>query len=181
LASEWFAAYTRFQHEKNAARLLENKGFEVFLPVYRALHRWKDRNQLVVLPLFPCYLFLRTELDRKLQILQTAGVRWLVENSGRACEVADKEIEAVQRICALGAGVQPYPFLSAGDSVRIRSGPLTGMQGFFIRAKKHYRVVVSVELLQKSVSVEVDLRDVEAAREPITAFSYSQGICSETA
>jgi transcription antitermination factor NusG len=181
LPSAWFAAYTRFQHEKSAAKLLENKGFEVFLPAYRTVHRWKDRNQTVVLPLFPCYLFLRTELDRKVQVLQTAGIRWLVENSGRACEVATEEIEALQRICAMGTRVQPHEFLRAGDLVRIRSGPLIGTQGFFIRAKKHCRVVVSVELLRKSVSVEVDLRDVEARRKPVIPFSYSSGTFGETA
>jgi transcription antitermination factor NusG len=153
--------YTRFQHEKSAASLLEKKNLEVFLPVYRTVHRWKDRNQLVILPLFPCYLFLRTDLHRKLEILRTAGVRWIVENAGHACEVPEAEVEAVRKICSVAARLQPHPFLNHGDLVRVRKGPLIGMEGFFVRAKNQFRVVVSVDLLRKSVAVEVDLADVE--------------------
>jgi len=157
----WYAVYTRFQHEKSAASLLERKEFEVFVPVYRTVHRWKDRNQTVILPLFPCYLFLRTELDRKLEVLQTAGVRWIVENAEHACAVPDAELEAVRKICAVATNLQPHPFLKQGDSVRVRTGPLSGTEGFFVRVKNEYRVVVSIELLRKSVAVEVDLADVE--------------------
>lgn len=143
--------------------MLERKDFEVFFPVYRAVHRWKDRNQIVVLPLFPCYLFLRTELDRKIDILRTAGVRWIVENAGHACPVPEAEIEAVRKICSAATRVQPHPFLKQGDVVRIRRGPLFGMEGFFVRIKNQCRVVVSVDLLKKSVAVEVDVEDVGLA------------------
>jgi len=161
VTNSWYAVYTKFQHEKSAASLLERKAMEVFLPVYRTVHRWKDRNQMLVLPLFPCYLFLRAELDRKIEVLQTAGVRWLVEIAGHACPVPDSEIEAIRKICSVSTRFQPHPFLKQGDLVRIRKGPLTGMEGFFVRTKNQYRVVVSVELLRKSVAVEVDLADVE--------------------
>jgi transcription antitermination factor NusG len=161
LAKAWYAVYTRFQHEKSAASLLEKKEFEVLLPVYQTVHRWKDRKQKVVLPLFPCYLFLRTELDRKLDVLRTVGVRWIVENAGQACPVPGAEIEAVRKMCSVAARLQPYPFLKHGDLVRIRTGPLTGTEGFFVRVKNQYRVVVSVELLRQSVAVEVDLADVD--------------------
>jgi transcription antitermination factor NusG len=157
----WYAVYTKFQHEKSAASLLEKKEFEVFLPVYRTVHRWKDRNQAVILPLFPCYLFIKAELDRKLDVLRTAGVRWIVENAGQACAVPEAEIEAVRKICSAAANFQPHPFLKEGDLVRVRTGPLTGTEGFFVRVKNKYRVVVSVELLRKSVAVEIDLADVE--------------------
>jgi transcription antitermination factor NusG len=157
----WYAVYTKFHHEKSAAGLLEKKDFEVFLPVYRTVHKWKDRNQMVIIPLFPCYLFLRMELDRKLEVLQSAGVRWFVENVGQACPVPDSQIDAVRKICSGATRFQPHPFLRQGDLVRVRRGPLYGMEGFFIRTKGQYRVVVSVELLCKSVAVEVDLADVE--------------------
>lgn len=163
MSSPWYAVYTKFQHEKSAAALLEAKEFQVFLPVYRTVHRWKDRNQLVVLPLFPCYLFLRMELTRKIDVLRTAGVQWLVENAGHACTIPESEIEAVRRICSIATRYQPHPFLKQGDFVRIRKGPLLGVEGFFVRTKNQYRVVVSVELLRKSVAVEVDLADIELA------------------
>jgi transcription antitermination factor NusG len=165
VTAEWYAVYTKFQHEKSAAKLLESKNFEVFLPVYRTVHRWQDRNQLVVLPLFPCYLFLRANLDRKLEALQTAGVRWLVENGGNACPISETEIEELRKICSVGLQVQPHPFLKQGDQVRIHRGPLAGTRGFFVREKNHYRVVIAVELLRKGVSVEIDLRDIEPLHE----------------
>ena len=158
---DWFAVYTKHQHEKSAAALLERKGFQQFLPLYRAVHRWKDRNQQVVLPLFPCYLFVRTELARKLEILQTAGVRWLVENAGRACSIPETEIEAIQRVCSSGVRVEPHPFLKQGDHIRLNSGPLAGVEGILTQVKNGHRIVLSVELLKRSVAVEVDLLSIE--------------------
>lgn len=157
----WYAVYTRFQHEKSAANLLERKDVTVFLPVYRAVHFWGNRNQVVVLPLFPCYLFVKTAVERKLDVLRTAGVRWLVESAGRACEVAETEVEALRKVCASGARLEPHPYLRQGDHVRIRRGPLAGTEGFFVRARNLHRVVVSVELLRKGVSVEVEAGNVE--------------------
>lgn len=165
MADAWYAVYTKHQHEKSAASLLERKDFEVFLPVYRTVHRWQDRNQLLILPLFPCYVFLRGGLDRKLDVLRTAGVRWFVENAGHACEVPEPELEAVRKVCATGSRVQPHPFLKQGDRVRICRGPLAGTQGFFVREKNQYRVVISIELLRQAVSVEIDLNGVEPLRE----------------
>jgi len=157
----WLAVYIKFQHEKSAAKLLEKKEFEVFLPVYRTIHRWKDRKQPVVLPLFPCYLFLRTPIERKLEVLRTPGVQWIVENAGYACTVPNTDIEVIRRICSVGTQPRPHPFLKKGDFVRVRSGPLAGTEGFFVQVKNGYRVVVSVALLQKSVAVEVDLAELE--------------------
>lgn len=157
----WYAVYTRFQHEKSAARLLESKEFEVLLPIYQTVHRWKDRNKRVILPLFPCYLFLRTDLDRKTDILRTPGVRWLVENGGCAAPVSETEIEAIRRVTSFPSRVLPHPFLKKGEAVRIRSGPLAGNEGILICIKNQYRVVISVELVQKAVSVEVHLTDLE--------------------
>jgi transcription antitermination factor NusG len=162
LSETWFALYTKHQHEKTAAALLERKGIQVFLPVYRTVHRWTDRNQSVVLPLFPCYLFVRTVLEAKLEILRTAGVRWLIENAGHACPIPDGEIEAVRKICSVEARFQPHPFLKQGDHVRIRDGALAGIQGILVRVKNQCRVVISVEPLQRSLSLEVDMANLES-------------------
>lgn len=177
----WYAVYTKFHHEKRAASLLEKKEFEVFLPVYRTVHRWKDRNQMVIIPLFPCYLFLRTELGRKLDVLRSAGVRWFVENAGQACAVPDSQIEAVRKICSVATRFQPHPFLKQGDLVRVRRGPLLGMEGFFVRTKGQYRVVVSVELLCKSVAVEVDLADVELVNGSRRSPALAETMAEKTA
>jgi transcription antitermination factor NusG len=167
-APAWYAVYTKHQHEKSASDLLSRKGFEVFLPRYSFERRWKDRTKTVSLPVFPCYLFLRTDLDRKLDILRTPGVFWLVETFGRACAIPESEIEAVRKIISSSSRVEPHPYpgLKDGDLVRIRSGALRGIQGTLIRLKNRYRVVLSVEILQKAISVEVDLGSVELLNSP---------------
>lgn len=137
------------------------KGFEVFLPLYRAEHCWKDRKKIVSLPVFPCYLFVRTDFESKLGILQTPGVFWLIETGGRPCEVANSEIEAIRKITQSPARFEPHPYLKCGDRVRVRQGALAGIEGVLIRVKNRYRVVLSVDLLQKAVAVEVDISLVE--------------------
>jgi transcription antitermination factor NusG len=161
---DWYALYTKHQHEKSAATLLEKKGIEQFLPLYRAVHRWKDRNQQVLLPLLPCYLFVRAELRRKLEVLQTAGIRWFVENAGRACPIPEFEIEALQKVCSSGVHVAPCPFLKKGDTVRLKAGPLLGIEGILTQVKNEHRIVLSVDLLQRSIAVEVDLASVEPVK-----------------
>lgn len=157
----WYAVYTKHQHEKTACELIEGKGFEVFLPLYRAEHRWKDRTKVVSLPVFPCYLFVRTDFERKLEILKTPGVFSLIESGGRPCEVPNSEIEAIRKITQSQAKVEPHPYLKCGDYVRVRQGALAGIAGVLSRVKNRYRVVVSVDLLQKAVSVEVDIASLE--------------------
>jgi transcription antitermination factor NusG len=166
--SVWYAVYTKHQHEKNVSDLLARKGFTVFLPLYNTERRWKDRTKIVSLPIFPCYLFLRTNLDRKLDILRTPGVFWLVENDGHASAIPESEIEAVRKITENSARVEPHPYpsLKDGDFVRIRRGPLAGIQGILTRVKNRYRVVLSVEVLQKAVAVEVELSSVEPVNSP---------------
>jgi len=164
MPADWFAVYTKHQHEKSAAALLEKKGIERFLPLYRAVHRWKDRNQQVDLPLFPCYLFVKADLSRKLDVLQTAGIRWFVENTGHACPVPEVEIEALRKVCASGVRVEPHPFLRQGDTVRLIAGPLLGVEGILAQVKNEHRIVLSVELLKRSIAAEVDLAMVELVR-----------------
>src|SRR5271154_449030 len=159
--SDWYAAYTKHQHEKRVADHFTNKGFEVFFPVYVTAHRWKDRAQLVTLPLFPCYVFLRTDLERKLDILRTPGVFGLVGNAGRATSIPEGDLDMLRRVSTDRSRIEPHPFLKAGDRVRVCVGPLAGAEGILIKIKNRYRVVVSVELLQKAVAVEVDLAVVE--------------------
>ena len=160
----WYAVYTKHQHEKAACELLAGKGFEIFLPLYHMKRNWKDRTKVVSLPVFPCYLFLRANLVRKLEILQTPGVFWLVESGGRACEVPNSEIEAVRRITQSSAAAEPHPYLQCGDHVRVRQGALAGIKGVLIRMRNRYRVVVSVNLLQKAIAVEVDFSMIERTR-----------------
>lgn len=161
----WYAVYTKHQHEKKAADLLQKRGFEVFLPLLKERRRWKDRTKHVSLPMFPCYLFSRITVDRKLEILQIPGVFRIVENSGRVCPVLDSEIEAIRKVAGAGVRVEPHPYLTCGTSVRVSKGSLAGLTGILVRVKNEDRVVVSLKLLQKAVSVEVDRSDLEPVPE----------------
>lgn len=157
----WYAVYTKHQHEKSACEHLAGKAFEVFLPLYRAEHRWKDRTKVVSLPVFPCYLFVQTDIERKSSILKTPGVFWLVEAGGRPCEVPCTEIEAIRKIAQSSAKIEPHPYLQCGDRVRVREGSLKGVEGILARVKNRCRVVLSVHLLQKAIAVEVDYSALE--------------------
>lgn len=152
----WFAAYTRHQHEKSVEQILRRKGFETFLPLYTATHRWKDRFKELALPLFPCYIFIRGQSERRLDLVTTPGLHSLVGFAGRASFIPEAEIEAIRRVIELDVKVEPHPFLRSGDRVRIKSGPMEGIEGILVRKKGRSRLVLSIELLQNSAAVEVD-------------------------
>ena len=157
----WYAIYAKHQHEKSAADLLAHKGFEILLPLYRSIRRWKDRDKSILSPLFPSYLFVRTDLSRKVDILRTPGVFWLVESGGCACHIPDADIQAINKIVQSPASIAPHPYLKSGEWVRVRRGSLEGLEGILIRFKNQYRVVLTVEPLRKAVAIEVDLSAIE--------------------
>ena len=161
----WCALYTRHQHEGAVAKILTNKGVEVFLPTYRTVHRWKDRNKQLVLPLFPGYVFCTYESERRVQILSTPGVHTIVTNGGNLpAEIPSDEILAIRRAVESPLRVEPHPYLKGGDVVRIKSGPLEGLEGIVSRSKDAFRVVLSVEMLGKSAAVDIDAASVERIR-----------------
>jgi transcription antitermination factor NusG len=157
----WYAIYTRHQHEKMVAQILTSKGFEVFLPLYGAAHRWKDRTKVVSLPLFPCYVFLKGGLERRLDIVTTPGIYALVSTAGQPAVIPAIELEAVRRAVESTMRVEPHPFLKCGEWVRVKCGPLAGFQGILVRKKNLYRLVLSVEMLGKAAAVEIDAFLVE--------------------
>jgi transcription antitermination factor NusG len=156
----WYALYTRHQHEKVVASVLTGKGFEIFLPLYATAHRWKDRVKQLSLPLFPCYVFLRGPLDRWLPILTTPGVHSVV-GSGAPGIIPGSEIEAIRRVVNSRVKAEPYPLIRCGDRVRIKAGSLQGLEGILIRKKDQWNLILSVEMLERSVAVEVDASMVE--------------------
>jgi transcription antitermination factor NusG len=169
--SAWYAVHTRHQHEKNVASVLTNKGFETFLPLYTAVHRWKDRDQKVSLPLFPCYLFLRSPLERWQPILTTPGVHSVLGFGGQRSMIPCSEIAAVQRMVGGPLKAEPHPFLKCGDRVRLTGGPLRGLEGILLRKANVWKLLVSVEMLQRSVAVEVDASMVERVWAPKREFA----------
>jgi transcription antitermination factor NusG len=167
----WWAIYTRHQHEKVIAQTLFSKGFEVFLPLYAALRRWKDRSKTLSLPLFPCYVFIRGSLDRRLHVLTTPGIYTVLTRGGEVAMIPDDEIQAVRRAVDGTRQVEPHPFLKCGERVRVVHGSLEGVEGILVRKKNLFRLVISVELLARSASVEIDACDVEPVRPPKPGFT----------
>ena len=157
----WHALYTRYQHEKVVDEFLTRQGFETFLPLYTAVHRWKDRAKQLSVPLFPNYVFLRDGVGHRLQILKTPGVCSIVESGGRPGVIPDSEIAAVRRVVENSLRIEPHPFLANGDWVRIKSGPLAELEGILVRKQDRLRLVLSVEMLGRSVAVEVGAFRVE--------------------
>ena len=174
LPCAWYALYTKHQHEKMVARVLTIKGFETLLPLYQSARRWKDRTKLLSLPLFPCYVFLKGGLDRRLDVMTTPGIYALVSNAGQPAAIPPAEIEAIRRAVESGARVEPHPFLKCGEWMRVKSGPLAGIQGILVRKKNLCRLVLSVEMLGKSAAVEVDGFLVErVSGKPTRDISYA--------
>jgi transcription antitermination factor NusG len=157
----WYAVYTRHQHEKAIASALECKGFEILLPLYTSARRWKDRTKLLSLPLFPCYVFINGGLDRMLDIVTTPGIFSVVSSAGQPIGIPSAEIMGIRSALESGAHVEPHPFLECGERVRVTDGAMTGVEGILLRKKNICRLVLSVEMLGKSVAVEVDSYQVE--------------------
>ena len=160
----WWAVYTRHQHEKAVAETLSAKGFDVFLPLYDSVRRWKDRSKILSLPLFPCYVFVRGGLNRRLQVVTTPGIHTILYHGERIALIPDEEIDAIRLAVKSPAQVEPYPFLRCGEKVRVTRGSLEGVVGILVRKKSLYRLVLSVEMLAQSVSVEINAADVEPAK-----------------
>jgi transcription antitermination factor NusG len=159
----WYALYTKHQHEKSSVRLLDNKGFETMLPLYSSTHRWKDRTKVVSLPLFPCYIFIKTDLTRRVDMLSTPGVYSVVTTGGAPAPIPLDEIEAIRRAIDCGAEVEPHPVLACGEEVKVVAGSLTGIRGKLVRKKNANRLVVAIEMLGKAAAVEIDLCNVKPA------------------
>jgi transcription antitermination factor NusG len=157
----WYALYVRHQHEKNVASLLSSKGFEVFLPLYTSVRRWQDRMAKVLLPLFPSYVFVHGGLDRWLQIVATPGLCKVVGFASGPAAIPADEMEAVRRLIERSTSVEPHPFMKCGDRVRVKSGPLAGLEGILVRRRNTFRLVISVEMLDRSASVEIDALAVD--------------------
>jgi transcription antitermination factor NusG len=158
---EWNAVYTRHQHEKTVAESLAGNEFEVFLPTYNTIRQWKDRKKQLSLPLFPCYVFVHINFERRLRVLTTPGVLFVVTFAGRPAPIPDFEMDAIRKAVESRLRVEPHPFLQCGDRVRVTSGPLADVEGILVRKKGTYRLILSAELLGKSIAVEIDAFSVK--------------------
>jgi transcription antitermination factor NusG len=158
----WYALYTCANHEKRVAAELTRRSVENFLPLYSSVRRWKDRRVTLDLPLFQGYVFVRLALRDRLRVVQIASVVRLVGFGGLPAALPDTEMEIVRAGLSTGLRAEPHSFLTVGRRVRITSGPFAGLEGILERKKSGRRVVVSLELIQRSVAVDVDAADVRS-------------------
>ena len=152
----WYALQVRPRFEKVVASTLVSKGYEGFLPLYRHRSKWSDRIKEIELPLFSGYMFCRFDVNKRLPILITPGVVQVVGIGRVPHPVTDEEIMALQSIVISGLQAEPRSYLNVGRKVRVEVGPLAGVEGIVTMLKGAHRLVVSVNLLQRSVSVEID-------------------------
>ncbi|MFZ0819294.1 MAG: UpxY family transcription antiterminator [Candidatus Acidiferrales bacterium] len=166
LQPQWYVAVTRARHEKTAAMQLGERGIESFLPLYESVRRWKDRRVKLELPLFPGYVFVRLPLKDRLRVLQIPSVARFVGFGGLPAPLGDAELESLRQGLGDKRRVEPHPYLTVGRRVRIRSGPFVNLEGILIRNRGNLRVVVSVELIQRSIAVEVSTLEIDAIGKP---------------
>ena len=154
---QWYALQVRTRFARPAAQTIDRKGFEVFLPTYGQTTKWSDRYSRIELPLFPGYLFCRfSPQERLLPILTSPGVISIVRAGAIPVPIPDDEINAIKALVRSGLPVAPYPELVKGARVLIEKGPLAGVEGVIVTTGKSCRLIVSVELLQRSVMAEID-------------------------
>jgi len=154
--AHWYAAYTRANHEKRVAEQLVQRAVEHFLPCYDSVRRWKDRKVCLQMPLFPGYVFVRIPLCEQMRVREIPSVAKLVGFNGTPTALPDEEIHAMRNGLAQGVCAQPHPYLTVGRRVRVVAGPLVGLQGILLKRKNRTRFVISLELIMRSVAVEVD-------------------------
>jgi transcription antitermination factor NusG len=152
----WFAIRTKTTHEKRVESLLEYPQYECFLPIYVPRRRWSDRIKEVEFPLFPGYVFCRFDVHAHGPVLKTPSVMGIAGVGARPIPVDDHEIAAIQCVHHAGLAVVPHFFLQVGQRVRISGGSLDGVEGVIEDAALRNRLIASVNLLQRSVAVEID-------------------------
>lgn len=152
----WYAVRTKAKHEKSVAAHLQGKDIVQFLPLYQSWHRSGGRIQSVQLPLFKGYVFCRFDPLDRLPILITPGVSFILGRGKEPEPVPDSEVEYIRASCESGLPITPWPYIELGERVRVELGPLQGVEGVFVKEKKTCRLVVSVQMLQRAVAVEVE-------------------------
>ena len=159
----WYAVFSRSRHEKIVATALTNTGVTTFLPLVSEMHSWSDRRKLVDVPLFPGYVFVQipNTAEAKLHVLKTSGVAQFVGNRKGAVVIPDKEINDVRAVLEKRVSCSSHPFLEVGQRVRIRGGSLDGVEGILVGCDSASKLVISIELIQRSLAVTVCNFDVE--------------------
>jgi transcriptional antiterminator RfaH len=164
-AEKWFAVHTHARHEKAVAHAIREQGIASFLPLAKQVRQWSDRRKVVELPLFGCYVFVKLvpRNDQRMRVLRVSGVLGFVGTHGMGVPIPDDQIEAVRILVEQKLPVCSHPFLKIGQRVRIRSGALAGIEGILVSRAGEQTLVISLDALQRSLSVRVQGYEIIAA------------------
>jgi transcription antitermination factor NusG len=161
---QWYAVHTRSRHEFQILERLNKNGIEAFLPAVERIRKWKDRKKIIAFPLFPGYLFVHIAKTpgEKLSVLKIKGVvRLLCSVPGEPDPVPDDQINSLKRLIENKEALDPYPYIEEGQRVRIRVGPLSGVEGILVEKLDKHVLVLSVDVLRQGVALTIDASDVE--------------------
>ncbi len=161
--SYWHAAYTCAHHEKCVAEALNQRDIEHLLPLCVTFRQWKDRRVQIATPLFPGYVFVHVRQSEWMRVLQVPGVVRLVGFNGQPAHLSEEDLKVLRNKLIAKGLAEPYPHLRVGRRVRIMRGSLEGLQGYVVRRKNRLRFVLSVQLISRSIAVEIDPSDLEPA------------------
>jgi transcription antitermination factor NusG len=161
----WYGLHTRPRHEKVVAQRLEERGVTTFLPLINEVHTWSDRKKTVQVPLFSCYVFAKVSANKldRLGVLRVEGAFGLVGTRGEGTSIPDDQIDAVRNLVETALPWSSHPFLKVGQRVRIRSGALDGLEGILVSRNGDRTLVISIDAIQRSLSVRVEGYEVEPA------------------
>ncbi len=159
----WYALHTRARHEKAIERRLRDQGMQTFVPTTIQVHRWSDRKKKVEVPLFSCYVFIRSALsaEDRTRVYQVESVHGFVGTRGSSLPIPDEQIESIQKVLTQTAPWRSYPFLKAGQRVRVRGGAMDGVEGVFLSENGDHSLIISIDAIQRSMAVRIDGYDVE--------------------
>jgi transcription antitermination factor NusG len=159
----WYALHTRARHEKAIERRLREQGMETFVPTTIQVHRWSDRKKKVEVPLFSCYVFIRSALsaEDRTRVYQVESVHGFVGMRGSSMPIPDDQIESIQKVLTQTAPWRSYPFLKIGQRVRVCGGAMDGVEGVFLSENGDHSLIISIDAIQRSMAVRIDGYDVE--------------------
>ena len=155
-SKKWLAVYTKPRHEKAVEKEFQKKGFEVYLPMLKERRKWSDRKKWVEFPMFRSYVFVRTKIKNTLFVLQTSGVVKVIKFGEEVAVVRNESIEAIKLMIEGGYNPEPLNYFIKGDPVEVKGGSLKGLVGEVIRLDKNDRLVVRVDAIQHSISIQID-------------------------
>ncbi len=156
----WFAISTRYKHEKKVKRLLEYKGYTVYLPLKWQVRSWKDRTAKVGLPLFTCYVFVFVDLKHQWDILNTTGVVNFVAFENRPVVIPESQIDLMRTVLSANRVVKAEPKFKSGMGVKVVDGPLRGLQGIYLKSRDRCRLLIAIDNFDQNLSIEINAQEV---------------------